>query len=105
MVILSKEFIGTTSAAVPVKKASSHSKTSSSLISLSSKFIFNSSAKLIIVLLVIQYKQASSLGLINFPFLTMKKFSPLPSAMNPSESSIKVSSYPSLKASFKATVD
>ena len=60
--LLSREFIGTTSAAVPEKKDSSACKTSSIVRFFSSKIIPNSFASEIIVLLVMPSKQASNLG-------------------------------------------
>ena len=53
ILVLSISIIGVTSAAVPVKKASSHSKTSSKFIFFSTVCISKSSARAIIVFLVI----------------------------------------------------
>ena len=62
MGLSSREFIGTTSAAVPEKKDSSASKTSSTLSFLISKGISSSEAKSKIVLLVMPSKQESRSG-------------------------------------------
>ena len=83
MSLLSSSLIGVTSAAVPVKNASSAVYTSSRVIFFSITSTFRSFAIVITVSLVIPSKALLKVGVYNFPCLTIKIFSPVPSAIKP----------------------
>ena len=103
--VLSISIIGVTSAAVPVKKASSQLKTSSNLIFLSMVSIPKSLASVIIVFLVIPSRTVSYSGVINLLSLIKKMFSPEPSFTESSVPRIRASSYPDAKASLNAKLE
>ena len=72
--------IGVTSAAVPVKKASSAMYTSSRVMRFSTTLMPSSSARVRMVLRVMPFRQEVTSGVYTTPFLTRKMFSPEPSA-------------------------
>lgn len=105
IILLSISLIGVTSAAVPVKNASSAIYISS-LVKRSSLTSIPISFAMVIMLCLVMPSRIEVRGVVfNTPSLTINMFSPLPSETYPSVSRSKASSYPQDIASFLQVVN